>query len=111
MFSSNRKEAQGAVQLLKYFKQTYPLEFLDVKIGIITPYQGQVDVLRTCFTREFGSKEVEEMQISTVDAFQGREVDILLLSTVRASTSGSISFLSDVRRMNVALTRPKLREL
>ncbi|KAF3522244.1 hypothetical protein F2Q69_00047139 [Brassica cretica] len=83
MFSSNRKEAQGAVQLLKYFKQTYPLEFLDVKIGIITPYQGQVDVLRTCFAREFGSKEVEEMQISTVDAFQGREIDILLLSTVK----------------------------
>lgn len=75
------------------------MEFLDVKIGIITPYQGQVDVLRTCFAREFGSKEVEEMQISTVDAFQGREVDILL------------GFLSDVRRMNVALTRPKLREL
>jgi superfamily I DNA and/or RNA helicase len=96
----------------------YPLEFTSSKIGIITPYRSQLSLLRSKFTSSFGPEIVAEMEINTVDGFQGREVDILLLSTVRASNSSdgshhtgearSIGFVADVRRMNVALTRAKL---
>lgn len=96
----------------------YPLEFASRKIGIITPYRSQLSLLRSKFTSSFGPEIVAEMEINTVDGFQGREVDILLLSTVRASNSSgdrhhtgearSIGFVADVRRMNVALTRARL---
>jgi hypothetical protein len=96
----------------------YPSEFTSRKIGIITPYRSQLFLLRSRFTSCFGPEIVAEMEINTVDGFQGREVDILLLSTVRASMSSgsrhqigearSIGFVADVRRMNVALTRARL---
>lgn len=96
----------------------YPLEFSSRKIGIITPYRSQLSLLRSRFTSYFGPEIVAEMEINTVDGFQGREVDILVLSTVRASNSSndrhrtsearSIGFVADVRRMNVALTRARL---
>ena len=96
----------------------YPLEFSSRKIGIITPYRSQLCLLRSRFTSFFGPEIVAEMEINTVDGFQGREVDILVLSTVRASNSSddrhhtgearSIGFVADVRRMNVALTRARL---
>ena len=96
----------------------YPLEFSSRKIGIITPYRSQLSLLRSRFTSFFGPEIVAEMEINTVDGFQGREVDILVLSTVRASNSSddrhhtgearSIGFVADVRRMNVALTRARL---
>lgn len=96
----------------------YPLEFTSRKIGIITPYKSQLSILCSKFTSSFGPEIVAEMEINIVDGFQGREVDILLLSTVRASNSSddshrtgearSIGFVADVRRMNVALTRARL---
>jgi hypothetical protein len=96
----------------------YPSEFTSRKIGIITPYRSQLFLLRSRFSSCFGPEIVAEMEINTVDGFQGREVDILMLSTVRASMSSgsrhqtgearSIGFVADVRRMNVALTRARL---
>lgn len=86
------------------------------RIGVITPYKRQLSVLRSRFSSAFGSALTSEMEFNTVDGFQGREVDILLLSTVRASgscaetprvSSSNIGFVADVRRMNVALTRAK----
>lgn len=95
----------------------YPSEFHGGRIGIITPYKSQLSLLRSRFSSAFGSSIMDDMELNTVDGFQGREVDILLLSTVRAaepssSASGNnssrIGFVADVRRMNVALTRAKL---
>lgn len=94
----------------------HPTEFSRVRIGIITPYKCQLSLLRSCFSRSFGASLIVDMEFNTVDGFQGREVDILILSTVRAadasSTSGinssGIGFVADARRMNVALTRAKL---
>lgn len=95
---------------------SHPTEFSRVKIGIITPYKCQLSLLRSRFAHSLGASLIVDMEFNTVDGFQGREVDILILSTVRAadpnSTSGKnssgIGFVADARRMNVALTRAKL---
>ncbi|KAF3494619.1 hypothetical protein DY000_02057545 [Brassica cretica] len=111
----NEQEAEAAVQLLRFFKKRYPSEFVAGRIGIITPYKRQLAVLRSRFSSAFGSQVAADMELNTVDGFQGREVDILVLSTVRATHSASdgnsqsrIGFVADVRRMNVALTRARL---
>ncbi|KAK9097548.1 hypothetical protein Sjap_023045 [Stephania japonica] len=113
----NEHEADVAVELLRIFKRRYPLEFVGGRIGIISPYKRQVSLLRSRFSGAFGSSDISDVDFNTVDGFQGREVDILILSTVRASTPSSalpglkssvIGFVSDLRRMNVALTRAKL---
>ena len=95
---------------------THP-SFVGGRIGIITPYKCQLSLLCSRFSSAFGSSVVADMEFNTVDGFQGLEVDILILSTVRAAdlsssinglSSSSIRFVADIRRMNVALTRAKL---
>ena len=76
------------------------------KVGIITPYKGQLRELRSRFSRRYGEGIVSKVEFNTTDAFQGRESEIIIFSCVRASTGG-IGFLSDIRRMNVGLTRAK----
>ncbi|OMO65548.1 putative helicase MAGATAMA 3 [Corchorus olitorius] len=107
----NEREADAAVELIRY-----PSEFVGGRIGVITPYKCQLSHLRSRFSSAFGSSVTADIEFNTVDGFQGREVDILVLSTVRASDSSSspgigsssIGFVADVRRMNVALTRARL---
>lgn len=76
------------------------------KIGIITPYKGQLRELRLRFSRRYGDGILSAVEFNTTDAFQGRESEIIIFSCVRATTKG-IGFLSDIRRMNVGLTRAK----
>ncbi|XP_020965936.1 uncharacterized protein LOC107617542 isoform X4 [Arachis ipaensis] len=113
----NEHEADAAVEVLRFFQKRFPTEFTGGRIGIITPYKSQLSLLRSRFLDAFGSSSTAEIEFNTVDGFQGREVDILLLSTVRAAllsnaaserNSSTIGFVADVRRMNVALTRAKL---
>ncbi|XP_043709230.1 uncharacterized protein LOC122658369 [Telopea speciosissima] len=113
----NECEADACVEILRFLKKRYPPEFVGGRIGIISPYKSQVSLLRSRFSSVFGPSVTADMEFNTVDGFQGREVDILLLSTVRASASSNkdpginsstIGFVADVRRMNVALTRAKL---
>ncbi|KAL8253502.1 hypothetical protein R6Q59_037195 [Mikania micrantha] len=110
----NECEADAAVELVRFFRNSYPSEFVGGRIGIITPYRSQLSLLRSRFSVAFGSCIMDEMELNTIDGFQGREVDILVVSTVRASSgatemdsSRGIGFVADVRRMNVALTRAK----
>ncbi len=65
-------------------------------IGVITPYDDQVNLL---------AKSLPGIRVSTVDGFQGREKEIILLSLVRSNPQGEVGFLKDTRRLNVALTR------
>ncbi|KAL5978010.1 hypothetical protein ACLOJK_037033 [Asimina triloba] len=113
----NESESDAAVEVLKFFKKRYPAEFVGGRIGVITPYRNQLSLLRSRFTDAFGPGTTADMEFNTVDGFQGREVDILIFSTARASDRNSkasvinssiIGFVADVRRMNVALTRAKL---
>ncbi|KAG6491063.1 hypothetical protein ZIOFF_052395 [Zingiber officinale] len=112
----NEAEAEAAVDILKFLNKRYPFEFTSRRIGVVTPYRSQLSLLRSRFSSVFGAEQISDMEFNTVDGFQGREVDILVLSTVRASgssaetpksSSNGIGFVADVRRMNVALTRAK----
>jgi len=76
-------------------------------IGIISPYQQQVKTLKRRFTEETTKWKGTEEDFSTVDGFQGREKEIIIVSAVRSSAKGVIGFVRDVRRMNVAFTRPR----
>ncbi|MQL85608.1 hypothetical protein Taro_018140 [Colocasia esculenta] len=112
----NESEADAAIEIIKIFIKRYSSEFASGRIGVITPYKGQLSLLRSRFSNAIGPSITSDIEFNTVDGFQGREVDILLLSTVRASVSdakeqgnnsSSIGFVADVRRMNVALTRAR----
>ncbi|KAK9824183.1 hypothetical protein WJX72_008399 [[Myrmecia] bisecta] len=78
-----------------------------VAVGVVTPYREQVKCMRDTFKRVVGGAAAEVM-IETVDSFQGKQLDVVILSCVRASQKGSgVGFLNDIRRMNVAITRAK----
>ncbi len=79
-----------------------------VSIGIISPYREQVEWMNQLFYEDPNLIELgEQVSIQTIDAFQGQERDIIYISLVRSNTKGDIGFLSDKRRMNVAMTRAK----
>lgn len=80
----------------------------EIKIGILSPYNDQIKTLRDLFDKTNLQKEYS-IEISTIDSFQGREMDIIYISLVRSNDEADIGFLSDIRRMNVAMTRAKLR--
>jgi superfamily I DNA and/or RNA helicase len=82
------------------------------EIGVIAPYAAQTRLLRERFAsaspdRAIGSGPFEGLEIDTVDGFQGREKEAIVISLVRSNPTGEIGFLGDVRRMNVALTRAR----
>lgn len=78
-------------------------------IGIISPYKAQVGLLKDQFDDVYKEDEnlMSKVAINTVDSFQGQERDIIYISLVRSNEKGGIGFLSDTRRMNVAMTRAK----
>lgn len=77
------------------------------RIGIITPYKSQLRELRSRFAQKYGESIFTIVEFNTADAFQGRECEVIMFSCVRASMSRGIGFLSDIRRMNVGITRAK----
>lgn len=79
-------------------------------MGIISPYRAQVQYLRRLLMkREFFKPFRRQISINTVDGFQGQERDIILISMVRSNEEGQIGFLRDLRRMNVAITRARMK--
>lgn len=104
---SNPTEARLAVFLFEQLKQFSRGIATKSRIAIITPYAQQSRLLKQTFADSIGPDFEKFVEVNTVDAFQGREANIVIFSAVRASGSKGIGFLSDVRRMNVALTRAK----
>ena len=79
-------------------------------IGVVTPYNGQVRLLSDLFMQSGGrepGERFEGLEIKSVDGYQGREKEVIVFSTVRANDRGEIGFLSDYRRLNVAITRAR----
>lgn len=103
----NAKEAAVALELVEKLMEIFPPDNFKGRIGIISPYKEQIRALTDTFKRKFGSTILNEIDFNTVDGFQGQEKEVIIMSCVRASESGSVGFLSDVRRMNVALTRAR----
>ena len=102
----NNTEANCAVHLVQLMISENPdVDFSD-RIGIITPYKEQLRELKSRFSQAFGVKALSQIEINTVDGFQGKEKDIIIISCVRANGKG-LGFVTDVRRMNVALTRAR----
>jgi senataxin len=104
---SNSSEAHLAVHLYVSLKQITNGLCTKDRVAVITPYSQQAGLLRKCFGDLLGDDYARFIEVNTVDAFQGREAKIVIFSAVRAAGSHGIGFLSDVRRMNVALTRAK----
>ncbi|RSL38894.1 hypothetical protein CEP53_014487 [Fusarium sp. AF-6] len=103
----NTKELDVAMQLYDRFSNEYRQCDLTGKIGIITPYKAQLYELRNRFRSRYGEAITNIIEFNTTDAFQGRECEIIIFSCVRASSTGGIGFMTDIRRMNVGLTRAK----
>jgi senataxin len=103
----NVNEIQVALQLYKRFRSDYSTIDVTGKIGIITPYKAQLMALRQRFSHQYGEDITNEIEFNTTDAFQGRECEIIIFSCVRASPTGGIGFMTDIRRMNVGLTRAR----
>jgi senataxin len=103
----NIAEIEVALQLYERLRTDFGNFGLDNKIGIITPYKSQLAELKNRFSQRYGKMILEIVEFNTTDAFQGRESEVIIFSCVRASPSGNIGFLQDIRRMNVGLTRAK----
>ena len=93
----NKEEAS---LILKKAEQLCQAGLKPKQIAVIAPYAAQVRLLRD-------QCDIEDLEIDTVDGFQGREKEAVLITLVRSNRDGEIGFLSDARRMNVALTRAK----
>lgn len=109
----NRAEATLTLQTLQYYynkvgRQRVLDERIDV--GIISPYRAQVQHLRRLIKHDAFFKPFRSLiTVNTVDGFQGQERDIIVISLVRANDEGQIGFLRDLRRMNVAITRARMK--
>ncbi|KAF5014948.1 hypothetical protein F66182_13893 [Fusarium sp. NRRL 66182] len=102
----NIAELNVAMQLYERLLTDFQAYDFSGKIGIITPYKGQLREMKTRFAARYGNSIFAKVEFNTTDAFQGRESEVIIFSCVRASNKG-IGFLSDIRRMNVGLTRAK----
>lgn len=103
----NHDEIKVAVQLYERLTQDFGEIKFQGMIGIVTPYRQQLQALKNAFAQRYGQAILTAVEFNTVDAFQGREREIIMFSCVRAAEEGGIGFLSDIRRMNVGLTRAK----
>ena len=109
----NKAEAELTLLALEnYFEKIGKARILDERldVGIISPYRAQVQYLRRQLKKkEFFKPYRHLISVNTVDGFQGQERDIILISLVRANDEGQIGFLRDLRRMNVAITRARMK--
>jgi regulator of nonsense transcripts 1 len=102
----NRTEASNVEKIVTRF---FKAGVQPADIGVITPYEGQRSYVVSSMqnTGTFKKENYKEIEVASVDAFQGREKDFIVLSCVRSNDHQGIGFLSDPRRLNVALTRAK----
>ena len=97
---SNMDEAAVVIQVVNDL--LLPGDIKPEDIGVISPYAGQVRLIRSMV-----DEQIQGLEVKSVDGYQGREKEIIVLSTVRSNEEGNVGFLSNYRRLNVALTRAK----
>ena len=99
-------------ELERYVQRIGVQRILDERIdfGLISPYKAQVKYLRSKIKKSAVLKPIkQQLSINTIDGFQGQERDVVMISLVRSNDDGRIGFLSDLRRMNVAITRARMK--
>ena len=109
----NKAEADlTLLTLAEYLTQVGKRRVLEesIDVGIISPYRAQVQYLKRLLKKyEFFKPYRRLISVNTVDGFQGQERDVILISLVRSNDEGQIGFLKDLRRMNVAMTRARMK--
>lgn len=110
---SNADEARLVIHTLRdYIEMISPqkIESERIDFGIITPYRGQARLLRRLLKMQHYFRKLKRhITVGTVDGFQGQERDVIVISLVRSNAEGQIGFLRDLRRMNVAMTRARMK--
>ena len=110
---SNPQEAKLLMKTLMDYVKLIGMEHLlrdHVDFGIISPYKAQVRLLRKYLKNNSMLRPLcHQVSVNTVDGFQGQERDVILISMVRDNASGSIGFLNDLLRLNVAITRARMK--
>jgi DNA polymerase alpha-associated DNA helicase A len=106
MESSNDSESkfntQEANLTICHVLELISANVLPESIGIISPYQSQVQLISSMLKSHY-----PQIECSSVDGFQGREKEVIIVSLVRCNSKGEVGFLQSKNRLNVALTRPK----
>lgn len=109
----NRTEAKLALRTLRHYIDEIGKDRVqndNINVGVITPYKAQASLIRQLLKSHPYFKQIRRnITIGTVDGFQGQERDVVLISLVRANPENNIGFLSDLRRMNVAMTRARMK--
>ena len=109
----NKTEAELTLfTLQQYFERIGKTRVLNERldVGVISPYRAQVQYLRSQLRKKEYFKPFRHLiSVNTVDGFQGQERDIIVISLVRSNDEGQIGFLRDLRRMNVAITRARMK--
>ncbi len=103
--TGSRRNVQEAALAVKKVRALLAAGVAPSQIGVITPYRAQVRLLRERL------RDIDGLEIDSVDGFQGREKEAIVLSLVRSNNEGEIGFLADTRRTNVALTRARRKLL
>lgn len=109
----NKTEANVLIETLhEYIEKIGKERILDEKIdfGLISPYKAQIQYIRSLIKKDGYFKPFRKLiTVHTVDGFQGQERDVIVISLVRSNNEGQIGFLQDLRRMNVAITRARMK--
>jgi superfamily I DNA and/or RNA helicase len=101
---SDSRENEGEAALCAAeVERVLALGVAPADVAVIAPYDGQVQRLRALLA----ARVEQGLEVDTVDGFQGREKEAVVVSLTRANQDGEVGFLADVRRMNVALTRAR----
>jgi regulator of nonsense transcripts 1 len=110
----NEEEAVHVVSLIKEMLREHDSKAAPypTSIGVITPYNGQVELIKSLMAADDDFKALSTrlssvIEVKSVDGYQGRERDVIIFSAVRSNRQGKVGFLQDWRRMNVALTRAR----
>ena len=110
---TNAEEARLVIHTLRdYIEMISPqkIESERIDFGIITPYRGQARLIRRLLKMQHYFRRLRRhISVGTVDGFQGQERDVIVISLVRDNAEGQIGFLRDLRRMNVAMTRARMK--
>lgn len=110
---TNAKEARLLIHTLRDYVEMIGLERIQndrIDFGIISPYKAQVRLIRKLLKlQKFFRSLRHQIAVNSVDGFQGQERDVIIISMVRDNEQGTIGFLRDLRRMNVALTRARMK--